>query len=365
MRARLPSRTVGAAARRVALGATLLAAAPTCQVLVSDKPANVKCVEDGAVGPPACPVGSYCRDGACEPGPPALGQPCDDDAECAPGDRCFDPAAVGVPGDPLCSRPCCSSSDCDGGTGLVCAVLGPGKMCAPARDWERADPGEKPAGAPCETHAECRSGECRAERYCADACCSDAECAPFGAACADSGEGWMCTPVPSPKKGYLELCLNDDECLSGLCFTSPDSKQRCAKPCCSSDECGAVKIGDLLQPITCLPIVHGAAMVLACAGMPKGEANRPVGAPCDDPSQCRGGRCIENPSGGTKCAPTFAAQMSRAVQLTCIHARQGALCRRTRAWEASRPRLGLTCSAPQGDGPFVGSGRSGFYASAI
>lgn len=281
--------------------ASALGLAAGCMLLVPGEPTDVRCTEEGAIGPPVCPAGTYCREGLCQEGPPGLGEPCDESGACGPGDRCFDPQSVGVPGMPLCSRPCCSSADCGVGTGLVCAVLGPGKMCLPAEAWGRPDPGTLFAGEPCGADTDCRSGVCSPEGgHCVDACCSDAECGLFAGACRERGDGWTCEPAAGPALRYLEPCESADDCASGLCLDWPDGARRCAAPCCSSEECGELEVGGAVLPILCVPLQRGAAIVHACALVTKGDASLAVGEPCDDPAQCRGGRCILDEDSGQK-----------------------------------------------------------------
>lgn len=289
---------------RAFLVASALGLVAGCSLLVPGEPTDVRCSEEGAIGPPACPSGMFCREGACLEGPPALGEPCREGDVCAPGDHCFDPASIGLAGQPICSHPCCSSGDCGVGTGLVCAVLGPGKMCLPASSWSRGELGARFAGEPCEVGSECRSGECSDEGgFCTDACCSDAECGLFAGACRDAGEGWSCEPAAPDAKAPLEPCKDAAECSSGLCLAWPDGVTRCAAPCCSSDECGDWDAGSVVKRILCVPVQHGTAIVHACAAVAKGDADRAIGEPCDDPGQCRGGRCIEaDPSGAGVCS---------------------------------------------------------------
>ncbi|MEZ4299475.1 MAG: hypothetical protein R3B70_31285 [Polyangiaceae bacterium] len=278
------------------MAALVAALAIGCQILVPGEPTNVRCTEEGAVGPPVCPLGTFCMSGKCEPGPPALGEPCAGEGTCARGDRCFDPEEVGFAGEPLCSHPCCSSADCGVGTGLVCAVLGPGKMCVPAATWGRGELGEGYPGAPCETGDECRSGVCKDGRVCADACCTDAECASAGAVCRDEGAGWECGIAPPAAGAFPAACVTDGDCASSLCVKWPDGLHRCAEPCCSSTACGIVKVGDLFQHIGCVPVPHGPSLVLACAAIVDGPADRALGQPCESGGDCRGGRCIEVPA---------------------------------------------------------------------
>jgi hypothetical protein len=295
----------GAISTACRLLAGLLAWAPGCSLLVPGEPTHVLCTAEGAVGPPACPAGTYCHGGACEEGPPSLGAPCGVDGACAAGDQCLQPPTEGVAAPEICSRPCCSSADCGAGTGLVCAALGPGKMCIPSGLLDLGELGTGFAGEPCESGSDCRSGLCSAAHgTCDDACCSDAECGLYETTCRYSGDGWTCQPSADPPKGaYLEPCKASEDCASGLCVKWPDDLTRCAKPCCSSDECGAAKIGSVIAPIRCVPYVRDAVTVHACAGVAEGEANRGVGEPCDGPGHCRGGRCIEaGPDGALICS---------------------------------------------------------------
>jgi hypothetical protein len=182
------------------------------------------------------------------------------------------------------------------GTDLVCAPLGPGKLCVPADALGRGDLGGRSAGEPCERASDCRSGECSpTHRACVDTCCSDAECAPFGGACRAGPAGWACEPAAGPKITYPLACKVDEECTSGLCLEWNDGVQRCSTPCCSSVECGQTKVVDGLRNILCVPVRHGTTMVLACAASAPDGAERPIGEPCANDGECRGGRCVDAP----------------------------------------------------------------------
>src|SRR5262249_5078658 len=162
----------------------------------------------------------------------------------------------------------------------VCAVLGPGKMCVPADAWGRAPPGDRFAGEACEKGSDCRSGACSEGGFCEDACCRDAECAAFDGVCRDGGAGWTCQPQTAAHKTFPEGCEFDGDCASGLCVQGKDTLKRCADPCCSSIECGTVKVGSALRNALCVPVRHGGAIVLACASASDGEGDRGIGEPC-------------------------------------------------------------------------------------
>lgn len=277
-----------------------LLSAAGCTLLVPGEPTDVHCTEEDAVGPPVCPFGTFCHEGACIKGPPALGEACAASGVCALGDTCLDPGFLGLSGQPICSRPCCSSADCGMGSGLLCAPFSPGKMCIPAESLGRSELGSRFAGEPCDAGADCRSGECAETGTCHDTCCSDAECALFEGSCRSSAEGLMCEPRHPDALSYLAPCAGDSDCASGLCVEWPDGGRRCATPCCSSPDCGDIAIGDALLQILCVPVARDTAVVLACASAVKGGAGRAIGEPCDEPAQCRGGLCIEADDKGTK-----------------------------------------------------------------
>lgn len=346
-------RGLGRARQGIALlfGVGLAAAAGGCELIVPGDLASVHCTEDGAVGPPVCPYGMFCHDGLCTQGPPALGAPCVEDDLCAPGDRCVEPESLGLGGASFCSRPCCSSADCGAGTDLVCAALGPGKMCVAAERWGRKAPGDRLAGEACGKGSECRSGLCEGGT-CADTCCGDAECAANGGACAVGATGWSCAPDPAGEGAFPHLCEGDAECESGLCVKWADGIARCADPCCSSRECGAVKLADGLRPALCVPVRHGSALVLACAAASEGDAIRDLGEPCEKDAQCRGGRCIE---AGDAAAPGEGAAAKVCSDACCTDASCGA------------PEL-FTCAPRDGGvkaGSPTGSGGQGFDLQCV
>lgn len=298
-----PRRRTAAGGRSAALWLAC-AALGGCSLFVPGEPTNIHCQDEGAVGPPACPSGTFCLEGLCASGPPALGAPCSSDGVCAPGDLCFDLGAVDLLPREICSRPCCSSADCGAGTDLVCAAIGPGNLCVPASLWDRASPrsGAAFAGEPCDTGSDCRSGACGADGACSDTCCSGAECGVFESTCRDEGNGWTCGTAAPGARPYLEPCTAHAECDSGLCVAWPDGPTRCSRPCCSSDECGMMKEGPGLASILCVPVHQGSTRLHACAAFATGPADRALGEPCDDPGQCRGGRCVETAAGDRVCS---------------------------------------------------------------
>ena len=301
-------------ARSVATALLLCLAAPSCMFLVDDELGSIGCMDEGAYGPPACPTGHACVEGLCAPQAapaPALGTSCSSNADCNEGDFCFDPTGVGEPAQPVCSRACCSSIDCDEmaadgevRTRAVCWVpaLGGGSFCRDGHVLEREQIGAQKAGDKCIVDADCRSGVCRSD-HCADACCSDTNCELTGSRClvtdglASEGSAWACAPTPMTTKGYLEPCLSDAECDTGLCIKMAD-ELRCSRPCCDSASCGPIASGSVTGQLACVHLPHHGSFIAACARVLPTTAELPVGAPCSGDLECRSGVCS-----GTEASP--------------------------------------------------------------
>jgi hypothetical protein len=297
-RAAVFSRSSGRALR---LALALVVSAGGCSLLVDGDLGDVRCLDEGAVGPPACPTGSACKDGLCvERSEEAskLGQPCAVDRDCGPEGLCLDPASFGVEGAPFCSTPCCSSGDCGEATqGLVCWAPGHGggRFCRPASalDRSRLGPGEN--GAPCDEAGACRSGTCDGVR-CVDTCCSDTNCAagsvPAACRLASSAGAWLCATPAADQAPYLAACAVDADCASGLCLPIL-GQLRCSIPCCGSAACGTVTNGADVSALACADVPHGAALVRACAKVLPVSAMGAVGIECTSDEQCRSGLCVE------------------------------------------------------------------------
>ncbi|MGK3993398.1 hypothetical protein [Sorangium sp. So ce1024] len=329
-----------AAGRRLRLTlatlATLVALAVGCEILVDGELDAVLCSAEGAIGPPACPVGTLCRNGACiwMPTERALGAPCEAHDDCGPLDFCLDPAAFGGEGPRVCARACCTSSDCDPVRDAVCWVpdTGGGGVCRVGRDVGRPEVGTGRTGDPCAAHRDCRSGMC-SEGVCIDACCSDTSCAATGAVCRlttgliSSGSAWACRPPETTRLlGYFEECDKHEECASGLCVgddgvggrddgvggrddgvggrddgvggrddgvggRGDSSRRRCTIACCSSSMCPAPP-GDVTHIVGCAEVdIGGGSMVRACARLLPAQSLSAVGVACADDKECRGGVC--------------------------------------------------------------------------
>ncbi|WP_437787105.1 hypothetical protein [Sorangium sp. So ce1097] len=299
---------LGAAGRRLLQALAALAAlAAGCGVLVDGELDAVLCSAEGAIGPPACPVGTLCRNGACIEMPPerALGAPCEAHDDCGALDFCLDPATFGGEGPSVCARACCSSSDCDPVRDAVCWVpdMGGGGLCRVGRDVGRPEVGTGRTGDPCAAHRDCRSGMC-SEGVCIDACCSDTSCAATGAVCRltkgliSSGSAWACRPPQTTSLlGYFEECDEHAECASGLCaqVDGLSGSRRCTMACCASDMCPASP-GDVTHIVGCAEVdVGGGSAVRACTRVLQAQGFSAVGVACTDDAECRSGMCAIEP----------------------------------------------------------------------
>lgn len=277
-----------------------------CHAIVDGEITEVRCLQEGAVGPPACPADLACQQGLCAPiipGHLGLGATCGRSRDCVEGLFCLDPADFGGKGDRVCSRPCCSSSDCDdAAAGFVCwePDLGGGSFCRSAASIERASPGPGVVGEACTEDTYCRSGLCK-NAACVDGCCAENDCVPLGGTCSlrvkvvSSGTSWACAP-PVEKAGLLEPCVVDADCTSNLCI-DVSNERVCSQPCCKSDECPSHAVNGVPGFLACSDVVHKGSFVRTCSQWVPETATGTVGAECTSDDQCRGGTCTPGPSG--------------------------------------------------------------------
>jgi hypothetical protein len=277
--------------RALSLPALFVWLAAGCEILVNGQLGDVRCQDEGQIGPPACPDRFECRSGLCIPS--LHGAPCAVDGDCAEGDFCLDPQAHGGAGVPQCSYLCCTSSDCDPDADAVCWVppLGGGAFCRPAVDVGRAPGGARLALAACAADGDCRSGRC-VDGRCADTCCSDTSCVAGGGTCRLDGPphqdalGFWCGAPPG-KLGRYAPCTKDADCASGLCVDFGNKLPQCSSPCCSSAECETFAG----MPVRCVMLTGAHAGVRGClTQMVAGQGA--VGVPCKEDSECRGGMCL-------------------------------------------------------------------------
>lgn len=180
--------------------------------------------------------------------PSPLGGSCIVDGDCAAGLLCgtssvLTTTIVPTNSKPVCTQPCCRSSDC--ATGFVCFPGGTGgNYCVAAAKADRDPPatGGKAGGTTCTSDLHCRSGLCTAGR-CVDTCCDPAHCAS-GATCriatVNGHVGWACgLPNPPPAKdlGDDTCGSNNANCKNDNCVQPFSPKSRCTPPCCSARDC--------------------------------------------------------------------------------------------------------------------------------
>jgi hypothetical protein len=267
---------------------------PGCEVLIDGNLGSIHCEAEGAFGPPACPDGDVCKESVCVAAPPdVLGVACTEDSICGDGAFCFLPDRYGIVGDSVCTRACCTSSDCDPRSDWVCWVPsnGDGNFCRPADEVGRGPTSTLLAGDLCDEGSQCRSGICTSG-VCVDTCCSDTNCASAGARCVLApGVGpeatWTCGKLPPMRKQSFDLCESDSDCLFGLC-TSIDGTSRCAPPCCASNGCDG-PVGQ--SAFACTEIDHQGVTVRACALVVEPSAKGEVGDPCESDGACRSAQC--------------------------------------------------------------------------
>ena len=270
-----------------------------CEVLIDGELPSIRCADENQVGPPACPSGQICEGGACVE-LVSLGRTCRSDADCAEADFCLDlPLLEGGPA-PVCSRQCCTSSDCDPDGAFVCWVpeRGSGGFCRAGASVGRPEIGTAPTGAGCADEGRgCRSGVC-AEGACTDTCCSDTNCAELGHTCqlvagVSGGVAWECRPPrEQDKERYLGSCAVDDDCASRACVDF-----RCTAPCCGSGACsGVVEMNGEERSVSCQEVERGPGWrtFRACAGTVPLDAVGAVGTSCTSGVECRGGDCPDD-----------------------------------------------------------------------
>jgi hypothetical protein len=240
----------------------------------------------------ACTTASCASPNVCDPGtqqcvPPGTqdaGSSCSGDVACATG-ICGDPAEFGggIPGG-TCTKPCCTSADCDPGS--ICWGAGTGgNYCLDAATANRAAPGAGAPGASCNGNTDCRSGVCTANA-CEDTCCSDADCSGGGRCSATSFAGnttLACVPPPGAVPPNQE-CQQNSDCVSGVCpaYTAGGGVdfQACAKPCCSSKQCGSLLGVQLLCFDDFIPPATSGPVVPVCDNPQQGSGRGNVGDAC-------------------------------------------------------------------------------------
>ena len=245
---------------------------------------------------------------------------------CSPTDSCPSDASCvdwGELGETMsgaiCTKPCCSSTQCGDALTAVCAPSPNGaSMCMPGALFNRGQVGIAGLGAPCGTSDPptfCRSGFC-VDGACNDVCCKDANCAGTAKpACVKnylSDEspiryGYQCgvakgtKPYASPS----DSCTQDSQCQSYACDLDTDVGTFCAKDCCVSSECGSVNLfGIDTYQIACVYSTSAHGLVRSCAAASDAWGTGVLGDACTLDTDCSTDKCIADEQGAQYCTDT-------------------------------------------------------------
>jgi hypothetical protein len=249
-------------------------------------------------------------DGGCR----SLGCGCAGNSACDSG-LCLDKVAAtpdlynAAGGTSFCSSPCCTSSDCPGGT--VCFATGAGgNYCVdPALLQDRSTPGAGMGGQACTDGTGCRSGRC-VSGVCVDTCCSTAatdECAG-GSVCAfadfpgtgfDVHFGGNCAKTSGTLTDGAACSANTD-CQSGFC-NKDSTVLHCAAVCRRSADCATGRACAYFVP----PGVTGSGNDIIAACLPNAGTLGP-GQACTTSQDCADGLCF-SASGGSACSDVCVA----------------------------------------------------------
>lgn len=224
-------------------------------------------------------------------------------------------ALSAVVGMPICTKPCCTSGDCPGGT--VCFGTGGGGNYCVLPKWigRNNGLGTGQGGASCSGPADCRSGVCNMGA-CADTCCSNsppAQCSS-GTVCRFAqfpGKGFDTHEVAwcGPAIGNIAngtICAVDNTCQSGKCNV------RCEAVCRNSSECGtglACSYGFAPTLPTNKDIIEGCMQV----------GPTPDGSNCTSNSDCQSAFCetSSTSTGSGTCADACATDADCKAGMHC------------------------------------------------
>lgn len=237
--------------------------------------------------------GGGCRSVGC----PCSGSSSCDSATC--GDQLtLTPELYAAAQGSVCTRPCCSSADCDPGS--VCFGAGNGgNYCVPPTLLARSAPGQKKGGESCAAGTECRSGLCASGGSCEDTCCSAAgTTCGTGASCRfgkfagkapfDSHYTFTCMATTATGNPG-DACGVDADCKSNLCFsTCQFCSSRCQQPCRSTTAC---RSGEACTEVllSSLQLTTNDLGVVCFA--PQTSGARTLGSSCAQDADCRSLAC--------------------------------------------------------------------------
>jgi hypothetical protein len=266
------------------------------------------CGTDGTCdGTGACRTyaGAECAPETCAGGIYTPASICDPNGNC----RAPDEISCGpyVCNGARCYTACASDASCSSGNSCVQGSCGP-----------------KPNGAFCSAGAECQSGQC-AQGICCATTCSD-PCF----SCALAGSLGRCTSVATGQPDPAAVCTDqgaascgtDGKCQSGACQKYQQGTA-CGSASCpmpdgsftgggTCDGAGSCKTP---APVSCFPFICGAG---ACESACTADADcaagqycsagscglKPIGAVCQQATECQSGLCAQGVCCGTACTGT-------------------------------------------------------------
>jgi hypothetical protein len=296
-----------------AWGVALLATGGACGLVIPDTVPEFSCLP-GAAG--ACPDGQVCAaathqcvaasgDGGVAGGEAGVGTltgcstlacRCAGATDCASGicgDRLTvtDPVYAAANMDNFCTKPCCTSADCDAATVCFAGAAGGNYCVRPEWLGRTARVGAGLGGGVCTGDGDCRSGLC-AGSVCADVCCSTAQGASQCAAGATCQFGTF--PGRSFDSRYVPHCAvaagnggngaacgaADTACRSALCAID----NRCHDACRNSADCGSAA----QECAYAVPNLTAGDIITGCKASPGTGAQ---GASCQNDQGCQSGFC--------------------------------------------------------------------------
>ena len=274
---------------QVCIPSAVDASVPDAPVVVVDAS-----TPESDVAIPPVPDSATCRAVGC----PCSGAAACDSAIC--GDQLtLTPELYAATRGNVCTKPCCSSFDCDAGD--VCFAAGDGgNYCVSSAVVGRASPGAKKGGETCAAGTECRSGVCGGGGACEDTCCSAvAPSCGTGTSCRfgkyggkvafDTHYTFTCKATNAAGNPG-DSCGADADCKSNLCFAATQfGSSRCREPCRTSVACAAgyacteVLLSSLQLTTNDLGIV--------CFPPPQTPGTSTLGTACTLDSDCRSLSC--------------------------------------------------------------------------
>ncbi|MDB4945462.1 MAG: hypothetical protein JWP97_4996 [Labilithrix sp.] len=330
----MTARRRGAGAKVLGGALALLVLGAGCSVIVSGDVPDVAC--DPAGGAAACPTGLVCDDAtrrcvadggvipveeAGDPdvavadasdarleadapsGPLDLGSKCRVDGDCksklCASATVLTTAIVSGTG-PICTTPCCTSSQC--ASGFVCFNGGTGgNYCVPGALAGRGSAqGPATGGATCMVDRDCRSGVCSGTttRTCLDTCCTEGDCggtttcrvidnASTPTAPPPVHSIWACAPPETAGASPAgAACTSNATCASDTCI--PSGSGNCRPSCSNTASCRA--LGGFFTTGHCLYLTSGTDQLKFCSGSTF-TSRKQAGLPCSAPTDCQSDYC--------------------------------------------------------------------------